>query len=415
MSFPTLLFYNIALKGYRLAIQFGAPFNTKAKLWIEGRRHFPDFSSLSGFKVWFHCASLGEFEQARPLLEKIREQHPSCKIILSFFSPSGYEVRKNYPVADEVVYLPLDTAQNAARFISGLQPNLVLFVKYEFWFHFLNELNRKQIPTVLFSAVFRNNQMFFRWYGGLFRQMLQKFPAVFVQNESSKSLLQTIGIPSAVANDTRFDRVAAIAAQKADLRLIGLFKGSSKLLIAGSTWAKDEVLLLECVKQDVLKEYKYVIAPHELHKERLRELKSSISVNALFYSELTTENAAQTDVVIIDNFGMLASLYSYAEIAYVGGGFNSGIHNILEAAVYGLPVVFGPNHHKALEAKELIELKGAFAVDGFESLKKTLVTLSASETLKSASEVSRKYVSARTGGTEVVYNYLISNRLLPAD
>ena len=290
-----------------------------------------------------------------------------------------------------------------------------MFVKYEFWFHFLNELNQQQIPAVLFSSVFRSNQIFFKWYGRLFRHMLRQFRAVFVQDEPSKALLQTIDIPSAVVNDTRFDRVAAIALQKADLPLIQLFKGNSKLLIAGSTWAKDEELILESIKQDILKEYKYLIAPHELDKERLQELKSRIPVTAHFYSELTAENAAQTDVVIIDNFGMLATLYSYGEIAYVGGGFNASVHNILEAAVYGLPVVFGPNHHKAVEAKELMELKGAFRIDGFESLKKTLVSLSAAETLKAASEVSRQYVSSRLGGTEVICSYLINNRLLPAD
>jgi 3-deoxy-D-manno-octulosonic-acid transferase len=391
------------------------PFSTKAKLWVEGRKQFPQFNHARGFKVWFHCASLGEFEQARPLIEKIKEKHPSCKIILSFFSPSGYEVRKNYSLAEKVVYLPLDTPKNAHRFIAELQPNLVMFVKYEFWFHFLNELSQKQIPTILFSSVFRNKQIFFRWYGGLFRLMLQKFNTVFVQDEKSKALLQTIGITSFVANDTRFDRVSAIAKQKANLPLIELFKGNSKLLIAGSTWQKDEEMMLECMKRSVLKGYKFIIAPHELHRERLVKLKRSISANALFYSELTIENATEADVVIIDNFGMLASLYRYGEIAYVGGGFNAGVHNILEAAAHGLPVVFGPNYHKAVEAKELVMLKGAFTIDCFESLQKTLFSLSTPSVLQQTSGICYRYVIEHNGGTDIIYNYLYRQQFLPKD
>jgi 3-deoxy-D-manno-octulosonic-acid transferase len=380
---------------------------------VQGRKNFPDFSKVSGYKVWVHCASLGEFEQARPLIEKIKDLHPSCRIILSFFSPSGYEVRKNYPMADLVIYLPLDTKENAQHFIAELKPELALFVKYEFWFHFLNELNRQQIPAVLFSSAFRSNQIFFKWYGGLFRQMLQKFTHIFVQDEPSQSLLKTIGLSASIANDTRFDRVSAIAAHKTDLPLIQLFKGNSKLLIAGSTWAKDEKLLRACIKQKVPKGYKYIIAPHELEKERLHTLKRNMSAKTRFYSELNMENAAETDVVIIDNFGMLAALYSYGEIAYVGGAFNASVHNILEAAVYGVPVIFGPNFEKSLEAEKLIELKGAFAINDIESLQERLQSLSNASSLVGASAVCHQYVSNNKGGTQVIYQYLSGQKFLP--
>lgn len=389
-------------------------FNLKAKLWVDGRKYYPDFSNLKGYKVWFHCSSLGEFEQARPLIEKIKEEHPDYQIILSFFSPSGYEVRKNYHLATAVVYLPLDTHKNAERFINRLQPDLVLFVKYEFWFHFLNELKQRKIPTILFSSVFRAEQVFFKWHGVLFRYMLHTFDKIFVQNESSQALLQVIGISSLLASDSRFDRVAAIAGQKTEFPLIDLFKGKSKLFIAGSTWRKDEELVIQCIRKDLLKEYKYIIAPHELDKVHLTALRNSIPVNARFYSELSVENSADTDVVIVDNFGMLASLYAYAEIAYVGGGFNAGVHNILEAAVYGLPVIFGPNYKKALEATELIHLQGAFSINNFSSLQKTLSLLNHLPVYQAAANASARYVNTRTGGTNVVYSFLKSSRFLPA-
>lgn len=408
-----LFAYNIAIQLYRAAIVVCGLFNTKAAKWAAGRKEFPTFENLHGFKVWFHCASLGEFEQARPLLEKIKLQHPNCSIVLSFFSPSGYEVRKNYEYADKVVYLPLDTQANAAKFIEALKPNLVFFVKYEFWFHYLNELQKQNIPTILFSAIFRKEQHFFQWYGGFFRGMLQKFTQVFVQDEESQRLLKGVGVPSIVANDTRFDRVTTIAQQKTEFPLIAAFKGSSRLLIAGSTWQSDDELILTCITRDVLRECKYIIAPHELKPEALNALKNRIPVKALLYAELTNDNATHTDVVIIDNYGMLASLYAYCEIAYVGGGFNASVHNVLEAAVYGVPVIFGPNYQKSAEAKELVKQQGAFVVNNGNELGTLLIELEKGDNRKTAGSTSGKYVKSHLGGTEAIYSYMVSNINLP--
>lgn len=408
-----LFVYDVAIRLYAMAIQLASFFNEKARQWKEGRKTFPDFGKLKGKRIWFHCASLGEFEQARPLIEKFKTEHPDYSIVISFFSPSGYEVRKNYPLADAVVYLPLDTQANAQRFIALLKPNIALFVKYEFWFYYLNELSKQSTPIILFSSVFRKKQVFFRWYGSFFRKMLQLFNSIFVQDETSQQLLCEIGIASTVVPDTRFDRVYAIAQSQTAFPLIEKFKGHSKLLIAGSTWHPDEELMVECINRDLLKDYKFIIAPHELHIENIRALKKNIRAKALLYSELTDKNAATADVVIIDNFGMLASLYAYAEIAYIGGGFGKSVHNVLEAAVFGRPVIFGPNYHKSLEAKKLIELQIAFSIRSFNDLKTVLEIVSEETFRKSASEKAKQYVQQHTGGTEMLYEQIQKKLLQP--
>jgi 3-deoxy-D-manno-octulosonic-acid transferase len=405
--------YHIAIRVYGLAIAVYALFNTKAAKWVEGRKQFPEFRQLKGFKVWFHCASLGEFEQARPLLEKIKQQYPHCSIVLSFFSPSGYEVRKNYEQADMVVYLPLDTPANAQKFIDSLNPNLVLFVKYEFWYNYLNELQKRGIPTILFSAIFRPKQHFFKWYGGFFKNMLHKFSHVFVQDAESEQLLKGIGIAPTIANDTRFDRVQAIAGQRKTYRLIDKFKSVVKVFVAGSTWPADEEIVMHCINSHAGNPYKYIIAPHELDIARMKKLAGRTQRSVLLLSELTEENAAKTDIVVIDNFGMLASLYAYADVAYIGGGFNTSVHNVLEAAVYGVPVVFGPNHQKSAEAKELVKLKGAFVVNTGNELGNLLIELEKGDNLKTAGKIAGEYVQSKLGGTAAIYSYLNQKQLLP--
>ena len=407
MDTISLFIYNLTVRLYALGIAIASAVNNKAKLWIEGRQQpLPSFNKQAGEKViWFHCASLGEFEQARPLLEKIKQQYPDCKIALTFFSPSGYEVRKSYTLADIVAYLPLDTPENAKRFINYLQPDLALFVKYEFWYHHLAELNNRQITIVLFSSIFRPGQVFFKWYGQLYRKMLSFYSHIFVQNEESAQLLQSINIPATIANDTRFDRVKEIADNRKQYPFVEAFKDNSKLLIAGSTWQRDEELILECIANNVLPGYKYIIAPHNINNDRIEQLLVLLKGRGVKFSDLKTEAAADADVLIIDNIGRLAALYSYADMVYVGGGFNTSVHNVLEPAVYGVPLLFGPNHTKSAEAIELVKQKGAFVINNYAQLLAMLNQLTANQQVYTrAADVTRLYVSKKTGGTEVIFN-----------
>jgi len=371
----SLFLYNLSIRFYWFAIYCASLFNKKAKQWVVGRKYWEcgldEIEKKEGKRIWFHCASLGEFEQARPVIERIKAQSSKFKvqIVVTFFSPSGYEIRKNFEGADFVLYLPLDTKANAQKFIDCINPDLVLFVKYEFWFHYLNELKKKNIPVILFSSVFRGNQIFFKWYGIFFRDMLKMFTKIFVQNIESKDLLKNISVESEVAFDTRFDRVHQITENKKSFPSIEKFKGNSKILIAGSTWANDEELIIRCINEDVLKEYKYIIAPHNINQNRIDEIIGLLQVKAKRFSELNEANATKVDVVIIDSIGQLSSIYAFGEIAYIGGGFNASVHNVLEAAVYGIPVLFGPNFQKSLEAKELL----SYRVYDFNSLKEALM------------------------------------------
>ena len=407
MQTLSLFIYNISIRLLGLAILLASFFNKKAKQWIEGRQNWRNqlrgLKQGDGKRIWLHCASLGEFEQARPVIEKLRTERKDDLIVVSFFSPSGYEIRKNYAGADLVIYLPLATAGNAKEFRTLLRPDLVLFVKYEFWFHYLNELKQQNIPVILFSAVFRSNQVFFQWYGGLFRHILSCYRKIFVQNSESQKLLQTIGVASEVANDTRFDRVYQIAKDRRSFLAIEKFKTGSKVLIAGSTWPKDEELLIQCINEDILKEYKYILAPHNLNDERIAQTINSIKARARRFSVLTEQNAAETDVVIIDNIGNLASLYAYGEMAYVGGGFNASVHNVLEAAVYQIPVLFGPNFQKSEEAKELLQLSLAFDITDHISLKEKLLHIDATIAGKAATKKKiGDYIEAHLGGTDEI-------------
>ncbi|MCW3125958.1 MAG: 3-deoxy-D-manno-octulosonic acid transferase [Bacteroidetes bacterium] len=415
--------YDVCIQLYRLGIFIASPFSSKAKRWLLGRdKLFPrlgkNITSIHGKKIWIHCASLGEFEQARPLIEKLKQLNPEHKIILTFFSPSGYDVRKYFDLADYVSYLPLDTAENARKFIGMMKPSIVIWVKYEYWYHFLNHLQVKNIPVVLISAIIREEHVFFKWYGALHRRMLGFFTHIFVQNEESKKLLQSINIASEVCPDTRFDRVVDITQQRKQYDNIAKFKGDKKLFIAGSTWAKDNKLICRLINNDPFaKNFKYIIAPHNVTEGNINYLTDTINWRSGLFSRITTQNADEIDVMIVDGIGALSSLYYYADIAYVGGGFGASVHNILEPAVYGMPVIFGPNHLKSAEAVEMLSHKdwhAAYSISGYKELYSTIASLLDNEeaALKTGSQRSKEYVLAHTGGTDQIYSWLKDKKLI---
>lgn len=413
MHLLSLIVYNTAIYCYGLGIFIASFFNSQAALWVNGRKYWRcrlmeiDFGR--GRRVWFHCASLGEFEQARPVIEKWRAENPSDIIILTFFSPSGYEIRKNYPQADFVLYLPLDTPRSVNHFIKYVKPDIALFVKYEFWYNFITALHKNNIPVILFSAVFRSNQVFFKWYGGLFRNMLRKYSSVLVQNSQSAQLLQQVGVASTVVPDTRFDRVYQIAQAHKQFEAIDIFKTGHNILIAGSTWQRDEELLIQLINENTLSGFKYIIAPHNINQARIAELINLLKVKTIRFSELDNDNAATATVVIVDNIGNLSSLYAYAGLAYIGGGFNTSVHNVLEAAVYNIPVVFGPNYHKAEEAKELLQLGVAFSINNYTGFnEKIRYAVSHLITDYNIKLKLKGYFESKRGGTIQVYQTAIS-------
>jgi len=409
-----LFLYNLFISCYYASIRVAAFFgNQKAKQWIGGRKNI--FQKLIELRannselIWFHCSSLGEFEQGRPVMEKLRMQNSSrnigSRIVLTFFSPSGYEVRKNYSGADFIFYLPLDTMQNARRFIELVNPDAVYFVKYEYWHHYFHSLKEKNIPLYIVSAIFREDQVFFRWYGKFFRNMLKCVTHFFVQDEASLKKINALGFNNAiVAGDTRFDRVSEIVNHQKEIPLIEKFAYRKRVIVAGSTWIEDERLLTYLELSTL--NYKLVIAPHEISEQRISEIVKLLGTNTLRYSQATEQNISEADVLIIDSIGMLSSLYKYGWVTYVGGGLSKGIHNILEAAVYGKPVFFGPNFHKAAEAKALIEKGGAFSVNNFNGLKSHLEKfLKDDSAYSSACEVSRKFVAENTGAAEKIIQF----------
>jgi len=414
--------YSFLIVCYGLSIRAASVFHKKAALWIKGRQQYwsilenrvaaPPFS-LPGRKLaWFHCASLGEFEQGRPIIETFRQQHPDYLILLTFYSPSGYEVRKAYTGADLILYLPLDTRQNVKRFVDTVKPDIAFYVKYEFWFNFLSYLQSKKIPTFLVSAVFRPEQHFFKGYAEWPRKILQGFTKIFVQNENSKELLQFIGIKNVeVCGDTRFDRVVAVASKPKEIEIARAFSLNHKVLVAGSTWPADEDLIFKLIYENKQK-LRFIIAPHEISAEHIDSLMQRAGKKAVRFSKTIPEEAKNAEILVIDSIGMLSALYQYGTLAYIGGGFGAGIHNILEAAAFGLPVFMGPNYHKFNEAKELIELGGAFDVTKPDELiKKVNKLLNDKEELSHARSVCKTYVINGCGATEIIMkrvNELIS-------
>jgi 3-deoxy-D-manno-octulosonic-acid transferase len=405
------LLYNIIIHIYSFLLHLAGLFNPKAKLWVEGRKGiFQKIENQVNREkqlAWFHCASLGEFEQGRPVIEAFKERFPDFQILVTFFSPSGYEVRKNYEGADFIFYLPADTANNARKFVELTNPDIAFFIKYEYWFNYIRQLKKKQIPVIGVSSIFRPGQRFFTWYGSWQLNMLKSFARFFVQNETSEKLLIQHGINQvSVSGDTRFDRVSQIAGNAKSFQLIKKFKGDNQIIIGGSTWPPDEELILELIagKPNGLK---FIIAPHEVHNDRIDSLIKNLPGGTLRFSEIDEANVEAAKVIVIDNIGILSHLYQYGDFALIGGGFGVGIHNILEAATFGLPVIFGPNYQKFQEARELIDRRGAYAVKGkdeFLNIAEKLIN--GKEFLEETSRICKTYVAEKRGATAMVLQFV---------
>ncbi len=414
-----LFFYNLFLFFFQLGSRILALFNKKAALWVKGRLFIfsklkDAFENETAPVIWFHCASLGEFEQGRPVMESLREQYPSHKILVTFFSPSGYEIRKNYNGADYIFYLPMDGMVNAMRFINIVKPKLAVFIKYELWYYYTRVMHERQIPLLLISAIFLKTHSYFKWHGEVQRKTLSKFAHVFVQDELSKKLGDKLQLPVSitVAGDTRFDRVIKIASQYKKIDALTNWANGSRLLIAGSTWPDDERVLWEVLP--LLKQHnlKLVIAPHEINESHLTQIEKQFEQQTIRFSQLA--NNTNNDVLIIDNIGMLSSLYHYAHIAYIGGGYTpTGIHNCLEAAVYAKPVVFGPTYQKYAEAKGLIKVGGAFSFKNSGDLNNIITRLLQQQTAyKTAATAAGEFVIVHQGATDKIVDYIQENRLL---
>jgi len=401
-----LWLYNFGVFLYKTLLYIVSPFNTKAKLFLKGRKNiFKNIKNqvtLIKKPIWFHFASLGEFEQGRPVLEDLKRVYPDKKIIITFFSPSGYEIRKNYELADGVFYLPLDTNKNAAEFIRLVDPEIAIFTKYEFWYHYFKTLNDHHIPLIIISGIFRPDQVFFKWYGGFYRRLLGLVTHFFVQNEQSVSLLKKINLQNvSLSGDTRFDRVAENSKTPKHLSLVEKFCGDFPIFIAGSTWPQDEQLLAELLQQHP--DWKFIIAPHEIGESHLQQVLKLIPGAARYTHLSETNTALDQQVLVIDNIGLLSSVYQYGKIAYIGGGFGAGIHNTLEAAAFGLPVIFGPKYDKFQEAKDLIALKAAISIYSIEDLSAAFKKLQKDP---NAGMMAKKYVLDKTGSTDQIVKYL---------
>ncbi len=403
--------YNIAVLITQFLLKIVAKFNEKINLFVEGRKGtFKKLSQQiqkSDAVIWFHCASLGEFEQGRPIIEQIKKTHSNYKIVLTFFSPSGYEVQKNYAFADVVTYLPLDTKSNAKKFLNHIHPTIAVFVKYEFWPNILNELQTRNIETILVSGIFRKDQAFFQFYGGWMRKSLHAFSHFFVQNENSEKLLKKVGYQNVtLCGDTRFDRVFEITKQNNQLDFIENFIQNQTVLVAGSTWPKDEELLVNYINNHANQDQKFIIAPHHIADKRIATLQSSLQKKSVKFSDKVKDNNAQ--VFIADTIGILTKIYSYADIAYVGGGFGAeGVHNVLEPATFGAPIVIGPIYDKFEEAKDLVRLKGAVVVNNQKELNDYLNRVFKDEDLrKQQGNIAKKYITKHTGATTIITNYM---------
>ena len=412
------IFYTIALHLYALFIEIASFFNKKARRTRWGQWHtngiLRDKIDRHAIYIWFHAASLGEFEQGRPVMETIRKQYPHYKIILTFFSPSGYEVRKNFDGADVVCYLPFDTPFKVNKFLNLANPTMAIFIKYEFWYNYLAELRRRNIPTYLVSGIFRRDQLFFKWYGGWYLKALQCFDCLFLQDEASARLLGEFGITNvSVCGDTRFDRVLEVQRQARLLSIVKEFVGEDGqfVLVAGSSWPQDEDMFIPYFNEHT--GLKLIIAPHEIHREHLMDIESKLRRPSIRLSETNEQTVTGKDCMIIDSFGLLSSIYRYGHIAYIGGGFGkSGIHNTLEAAVYGIPVLFGPKYQKYKEAIDLILEGGGFSFaneNEFRELMKKMTTNP--EFRQSAGRIVADYVQKNSRVTEKILKELpLKNR-----
>lgn len=399
-----MLIYNLGILLYEWLLRVVALWNPKARQWVDGRRNIFDRMaeriSPSDRVVWMHVASLGEFEQGRPILEAIRKEHPDRKILVTFFSPSGYEIRKNYAGADYIFYLPSDTPYNVRRFLDIAHPEMAIFVKYEFWLNYLAQLAERSVKSYLVSAIFRRNSIFFKSYGGRWRRALDTFDQMFVQNDESRELLHSIGFDNViVAGDTRFDRVAEIARAARSVEIVEKFKGDSRLFVAGSTWGPDEDILLPLINANV--DVKFVIAPHEMDEGRIGRLLRETKGGAVRYTQCTPQSDfSDVQVLVLDTIGILSSVYGYASWSYIGGGFGVGIHNTLEAATFGLPIAFGPKYEKFKEARDMVALGTARKVESAEELMAWFAPLcNDSELLARVSTTTKDYTIKNQGAT----------------
>lgn len=406
------ILYNTAVYIAGFLLKIIALFNKKIALFLSGRKvtfHLLHAKIAKNDNViWFHCASLGEFEQGRPLIENLKKTHPQYKIVLTFFSPSGYEVRKDYAFADVVTYLPLDSKRNARKFLDFVHPEIAVFVKYEFWPNMLNEAKQRKITTLLVSGIFRENQSFFKFYGGWMRKSLQAFSHFFVQNEISKQLLQSIGFNNVTrSGDTRFDRVYEITKQDNNLQFIEDFVQNKYTVVAGSTWPKDEELLVHYINNFASDHEKFILAPHQVNTKSIQNLQNSILKKTTLFSDKVKDNSAT--VFIVDTIGILTKIYSYAHAAYIGGGFGTGLHNVLEPASFGIPLIIGPDYEKFQEAKELVQLNACTVVANKEELKAVLVQLYQDENYRQKqSEITHAYILKNIGATKIILNYIFN-------
>ena len=397
------LIYNFGIYFFKIAVFIASFFNQKAnKLRIGQAGAFSLLKRTidpNARYIWFHAASLGEFEQGRPVIEQLKKENPETKILLTFFSPSGYEIRKNYAGADVISYLPLDTKASARKFVKLLNPSKAIFIKYEFWPNYILELQKANVPVYSISAIFRPSQVFFKGYGGWYRNLLKSFAHIFVQDKNSLKLLTDKGFTNvSVAGDTRFDRVADLAQQSKTIPLIEAFvPNSNKVIVAGSTWPKDEELLVRYLK--LHPDMKLILVPHEIHQAHIMGISKLLDGKFVRYTDLNEQNVLNTNCIVVDTIGLLSSIYQYANVAYIGGGFGVGIHNTLEAAVWNVPVVFGPNYQKFREARELIAIGGAFSIAHYELLEAQFDAL-----LKDnkAGKIAGNYVKNNTGATDLI-------------
>lgn len=399
-----MLLYNLSIALYSGLLKAVAPWNKKAKQWVVGRKNIFERMATAIAPtdkiVWIHVASLGEFEQGRPIIEQIRKERPEYKILLTFFSPSGYEIRKNYDGADYIFYLPIDTPCNVKRFLDIAHPEIAVFVKYEFWLNYLTQLKKRGVRSYLVSAIFRKESVFFRSYGSIWREALDAFDQMFVQNEESRELLHKIGYDNViVAGDTRFDRVAAIAKAAKPVDIVAKFKGEAPLFVAGSTWGPDEDILMTLVNDNP--QIKFVIAPHEMEQVRINKILASTKCGAVRYTQCdTATDFSSTQVLVLDTIGILSSVYGYASWSYIGGGFGVGIHNTLEAATFGLPIAFGPKYEKFKEARDMVALGAATKVESAEELSAWFAPLRDDAAhLARTSAIAKDYTAKNQGAT----------------
>jgi 3-deoxy-D-manno-octulosonic-acid transferase len=411
--------YNISIWLYGNGLLIASVFNPKAALWIRGRKNWKSeikkqFVDNTKTVAWFHCASLGEFEQGRPLLEAYTEKYPQHRILLTFFSPSGFEVRKNYSGAHSIIYLPLDLPSNVRFFLDTVKPAIAIFIKYEFWLNFIHGLSDRNIPLLVVSSNFRPQQHFFKWYGGFFRKGLKKVNQFFVQTQTSADLLKNIGIQAIVSGDTRFDRVLQISKNKQRFPLVEKFCAGNKILIGGSTWPKEEEMLYQFY-QNKSKDTKLIIAPHETHEGHIQQIQQLFGEKTVLFTELDTTDFSDKDVLIINTIGKLSHLYQYAHLALIGGGFGVGTHNILEAVNFGLPVIFGPNHRYFYETKALAAEGGAFPISGTEDfLHITSDILYNDEKLLHLKKICLEFIQKHCGATAIVMGEIEKTNSLKA-